>query len=169
MVGYQAGDEACFDRLYDQLQVPLKGYLIALSRNRDLAVDLLQEVFLQLHRSRRTYRPPGSVKAWAFGIARNVYLMDRRRSVRRREDPLDDDAPPVVSLPSHEGRVVAKSTLEGALAELPLDQSEILYLRHQWGLSFAEIGGICGVSAGAVRVRAHRALKKLREAIDERP
>lgn len=168
MVGYQAGDEECFDRLYDQLVSPLRGYLISLTRNADLAGDLLQETFLQLHRSRRTYRPPGSVKAWAFGIARNVYLMSLRSKARRREVQLPEELAAALSVPSEAGRVVDAELLGRAMAELSPEHREALVLHHLWGFSFAEIAGIVGVSRGAAKVRAHRAVKKLRGAIESK-
>lgn len=166
MVGYQAGDEECFDHLYDQLVSPLRGYLISLTRNADLAGDLLQETFLQLHRSRRTYRPPGSVKAWAFGIARNVYLMGLRTKTRRREVQLPEELVAELSVPSEADRIVNSDLLRGAIVQLSSEHREALLLHHVWGFSFTQIAGIVGVSRGAAKVRAHRGAKKLRTLIE---
>ena len=78
MIGYQAGSLEMFEELFDALSPGLRGYLVSLTRDLDRAQDLLQETFLQMHRSRHTYTPPRPVKPWAFGIARHVHLMDRR-------------------------------------------------------------------------------------------
>ena len=48
-----------------------------------LADDLLQETFMQIHRSRRTYEPGRPVTPWIYAIARHVYLMKRRSAGRR--------------------------------------------------------------------------------------
>ena len=62
---------------------PLLGYLTSLCRDRSQAHDLLQDAFLQIHRSRHTYRPGLPVRPWLFAIARHMWLMDRRTRVRR--------------------------------------------------------------------------------------
>ncbi len=166
MVGYQAGIEECFDQLYDRLLPPLRGYLISLTRNLDLASDLLQEAFLQLHRSRQTYRPPRSVKAWAFGITRNVYLMSRRASARRKEVQLPEELARELAVPSQVRRIVDADLLRRAMVDLSREQREALLLHHVWGFSFEEIAGIVGTSRGAAKVRAHRGAKKLRAEIE---
>ena len=57
MQGYQAGAIESFEALYADLGRPLLQYLASLARHRAHAQDLLQETFLQVHRSRHTYRP----------------------------------------------------------------------------------------------------------------
>ena len=82
-MAYQGGDGAAFEMLYSRLAPQLGGYLRALCRDAARAEDLLQEAFLQVHRSRRTYLPPRPVKPWIYAIARNVFLMSRRAAGRR--------------------------------------------------------------------------------------
>ena len=83
MSAYQAGSIEAFERLYVTLAPSLLGYLSSLVRDRSDAQDLLQEAFLQIHRSRHTYRPDLPVKPWVFAIARHMWLMDRRTRSRR--------------------------------------------------------------------------------------
>ena len=59
MQGYLGGRIDAFDRLYDALAGRLRGYLLSLCRDAALADDLLQETFVQMHRSRRTYNRAG--------------------------------------------------------------------------------------------------------------
>src|SRR6185295_16567824 len=80
---YLDGDIAAFDSLYDALAGRLRGYLMSLCRDAAVADDLLQDTFLQVHRSRRTYQPGRPVTPWIFAIARHVYLMNRRSTGRR--------------------------------------------------------------------------------------
>ena len=95
MKAYQAGDSLAFEKLYHQLKPRLLQYLMSQTLHRTPAEDLLQETFLQMHRSRRSYLPDKPVLPWAFAIARHVYLMDRRRDLRRQEKELAvrDDLP----------------------------------------------------------------------------
>jgi len=164
MARYQEGDARAFEELYDLLLPRLHGYLVSLTRNLPRAEDLLQETFLQLHRSRHTYCPPRPVRPWAFGIARHVYLMDLRSAVRagRHVEPAADELPevpiPAVALGTPE-----RHGLRRAMARLPDDQREALLLHHGWGFTFAEIGQMLGIRAGAAKVRSHRGIQRLRE------
>src|SRR5262245_66681640 len=94
MQGYLGGRIDAFDGLYDALAGRLRGYLLSLCRDAALADDLLQETFVQMHRSRHTYEPGRPVTPWVFAIARHVFLMHRRRTGRRLrfEDALAAEA-----------------------------------------------------------------------------
>src|SRR3954463_3375880 len=83
MAGYLQGRLDAFDGLYAALAPRIRSYLLGQCRDRALADDLVQETFLQLHRSRRTYQPGRPVTPWVFAIARHVYLMHRRSTGRR--------------------------------------------------------------------------------------
>jgi len=82
MVQYQEGSLEAFRALYAHLAPDLRRYVRFLMRGSDAADDLLQEAFLQLHRSRAAYNPVYAVRPWMFGLARNVCLM-HRRAMRR--------------------------------------------------------------------------------------
>src|SRR5436190_12907087 len=82
MIEYQGGSLDAFTAIYARLAPELRRYLRHLSRDADAADDLLQETFLHLHRSRAAYNPAYAVKPWVFGLARNVFLMNRRAARR---------------------------------------------------------------------------------------
>src|SRR5687768_1493259 len=84
MAQYQTGSIDAFDRLHDALAADLKAYLTKLSRDPTRADDLLQETFLQMHRSRAAHTPGQPVRPWVFAIAKRVFLMYRRATVRRQ-------------------------------------------------------------------------------------
>ena len=93
MVAYQDGAYGAFEELYAALVAPVRGWLIAATRDRGRADDLTQECFLQLHRARRTYDPAYPVLPWVMAIARHVYLMDRRTTSRRPRYVTEEEAP----------------------------------------------------------------------------
>lgn len=168
MVAYQGGSLDAFEPVYEHLLPRLLRYLRSLTLDKAYADDLVQEAFLQLHRSRHTYVPPRPVEPWAFGIARHVFLMDRRSGVRRardRHESLSEQLP----VPSAWERWAQRATLQQALAEIPDIGREPLLLHHLWGFSFAEIGHLLGLRPGTVKVRAHRALQRLRAMVGETP
>ncbi len=164
MVAYQAGELAAFDKLYGLLAPKLRGYLSSLTWNPSLAEDLLQETFLQIHRSRRTYMPGRPVRPWAFAIARHVFLMDRRRAARRSkfESGHLDELPEIPVPPSIE-QLGTRTDVRKALARLADDGREAVLLHHVWGFSFGEIGALLGIREGTAKLRAYRAINTLRE------
>lgn len=164
MVAYQGGDFAAFEELYRWLAPKLRGYLSSLTWRASATEDLLQEAFLQMHRSRRTYLPGRPVVPWAFAVARHVYLMHRRDLARRskHEDTSADGVPDLPVPPAVES-LGTREAVVLALRELAQDGREALLLHHVWGFSFGEIGALLGIREVTARVRTHRAVSALKE------
>jgi RNA polymerase sigma-70 factor (ECF subfamily) len=160
MTAYQAGSLHAFERLYAALASPMLGYLASLCRNRAHAQDLLQETFLQIHRSRHTYRHDLPVRPWVFTIARHVWLMDRRTRSRR---PIADQDVPELPVPAEVEGLAERERLHRALSALLPDRREALLLHHVWGFTFAEIGQLLGIRADAAKLRSSRAMGDLRK------
>ena len=167
MVGYQKGSMDDFSALYAELAKPLVRYLWTFVRNATVAEDLLQDTFMPIHRARPTYTPPRPVRPWVYAITRHVALM-HLRSGRRRKEVLADDQLPEVPVPPEMEKLADRATLHQMLSELPRAAQEVLMLHHLLGLSFQEVGQVLGVAAGTAKVRSHRALKVLREKLNER-
>lgn len=167
MTGYQNGSMDDFEKLYAALKQPLLRYLWTFVRNATVAEDLLQDTFMQIHRARQTYTPPRPVRPWVYAITRHVALM-HLRSGRRRKEVLADDQLPEVPVPPEMEKLADRATLHQMLSELPRAAQEVLMLHHLLGLSFQEVGQVLGVAAGTAKVRSHRALKVLREKLNER-
>jgi len=166
MVAYQRGNMEAFETLYAAFGSSLKGYLRTLARDSGVAEDLLQETFLQLHRVRHTYQPRRPVKPWVYAIARNVFLMNRRAAHRRgRHEAIADEALPEVPVPPEIEGLGDRETVQKVLARLPDARREAVVLHHMLGMSFKEVGAVLGISEGAAKVRAHRALVELRDAM----
>ena len=167
MSAYQQGELEAFEELFQLISVPIRNYLASLSRSIDLAADLMQETFFQVHRSRHTYSPPRPVRPWVYGIARHVYLMDRRSRGRKakHETLAREDLPelPVASLAED---LPVTDELMRALAQLPEDRRESVMLHHLQGFSFKEIGGMLGISSRAAKLRSFRGIQKLRDILD---
>jgi len=169
MPAYEEGDLGAFEELYQTLDRRLLRYLLVLTRHRSQAEDLLQETFLQIHRSRRTYAPGRPVMPWVFAIARHVYLMDvrRRTRIQRQEIAISSDALPDIPVPPEAEDLADHDRLQRALRQLPADQVEALTLHHVWGLTFAEIGATLGVRTGTAKVRAFRGMQTLKKILGQ--
>ncbi len=166
MVKYQKGSLEAFRELYARLASELRRYVRFLTRGTDAADDLLQEAFLQLHRSRAAYNPAYAVRPWMFGLARNVCLMNRRATRRWANIHTMGDDLPDVPVPAEVERLADAEVVRRCLAELPADHAEALTLHHVWGFSFDEIAGMLGVSAVAARARASRGMARLRVEVE---
>ena len=164
MEGYLDGQLEAFDGLYAALSGRLRGYLLSQCRDRALADDLLQDTFLQLHRSRRTYEPGRPVTPWVFAIARHVFLMKRRSTGRRLrfEERLASDAASGDVVRDDLRTLAEQDEVRRALRRVPADQREALLLHHVQGWSFAEIAARLGIRVNAAKTRAFRGMKKMK-------
>lgn len=167
MIAYQAGDLAAFEALYGLLVEDLRRHVGRIERERGLAHDLVQEVFLEMHRSRRTYTPPLPVRPWVFGIARHVVARSRRASRREALVGLDGDADAVAGVAAPPRDVPSPESLDvsSALAALPAASRDAWLLHHGLGWSFSSIAERLGVSVMAAKLRSSRATRALRAAL----
>jgi RNA polymerase sigma-70 factor, ECF subfamily len=166
MIRYQGGSLEAFQEIYAQLAPGVRRYLLHLAGGSEIVDDLLQETFLQMHRSRAAYNPTYAVRPWVFGLARNVFLMNRRAAKRwAKVHESREDLPEFPVLPEAE-RLGSQDEIRRCLAYLAPDQAEALLLHHEWGFSFEEIAGMLGISAAAARARASRGMVDLRVALN---
>jgi RNA polymerase sigma-70 factor (ECF subfamily) len=164
MQRYQEGDAAAFQGLYRAVADRVYGYLVRSTGDRTTADDLLQEVFLNIHRARATYRPGSPVLPWAFAIARHA-AASRARSVGRRakrEESREDlsDAPAPETETASDPRL---DEIQTVIDALPAQQREALLLLKVSGLSLKEAAAATGSTVGAVKLRAHRAYEAIRK------
>jgi RNA polymerase sigma-70 factor (ECF subfamily) len=166
MMRYQSGSLEAFQEIYGQLAPGVRRYLLHLAGGSEIADDLLQETFLQIHRSRAAYNPAYAVKPWVFGLARNVFLMNRRAARRWAEvHESRGDYPEFAVLPEVDS-LGSRNEIRRCLAGLRRDQAEALLLHHEWGFSFDEIAGMLGITTQAARARASRGMADLRVALN---
>src|SRR5216684_947462 len=81
MLGVKQGETLCMDQLLQRHRGPVIQFLYRMVRNRAIAEELAQNVFLRVYRSRTTYEPTAKFTSWLFRIATHValnWLRDRR-------------------------------------------------------------------------------------------
>ena len=166
MIRYQGGSLEAFQEMYAQLAPGVRRYLLHLAAGSEIADDLLQETFLQMHRSRAAYNPNYAVKPWVFGLARNVFLMNRRAARQWAKLHESREALPEFPVLPEADRLGSQDEIRRGMAHLSPDQVEALLLHHEWGFSFEEIAGMLGISAAAARARASRGMADLRVALN---
>ncbi len=144
------GEIEAFEAVYEALSAPLYTVLRRIVRDRTLAEDLLQELFLKLYREPpvRAHRP----RAYLFQMAHNLAL-DALRA-RREEVPLDEQG---AAWPRDDLRL----DLERALAQLEPRDAELVTLHVNGGLKFREAAEAMGMPLGTVLWRYRRAIGRL--------
>ncbi len=161
------GDSAALRYLFDRYHRRLFAFCLRMTANRELAQDLVQDVFVRVLRYRDSYQPGRPVAPWIFRMARNASIDHLRKGGREVAPPEDgedwvDPEPgpvPVERLQRREelGR------LKQALDRLPEERREVLMMARFGEMKYAEIADCLDCSVGAVKVRVHRAMKQLRE------
>jgi RNA polymerase sigma-70 factor (ECF subfamily) len=165
----QRGDEQAFAVLWRNLQPAVLRYLqvAAPMAAEDLAADTWVSVIRGL---RRFVGDERQFRAWVFTAARHRALDWRRQAARLPSEPLPLDlaVEQVASDDPAVEAVVAESTRAALtlIAELPPHQAEVVALRVLGGLQVAEVARIVGKRPGAVRVLAHRGLRRLAQRLD---
>lgn len=152
------GNLDALEAIFLDLRTPVFTVLLRMVRNRELAEDLTQEVFLRLWQS-----PPGeavhSPRAWIFRVAHNLALDALRR-------PGTDELPQQLMEQDFAEGVHTRLDVETALTFLPPRDREIVTLHLGAGLRFREIAEILGMPLGTVLWRHSRAISALREKLD---
>jgi RNA polymerase sigma-70 factor (ECF subfamily) len=168
MRAYQEGRAEAFEQLYAALAGGLRGYLQARCRDAARAEDLVQDTFLQIHRSRHTYEPGRPVKPWVYAIAHHVYLMDLRARTRRARHEAEPGYDAAAREPATDA-LVLRHELRDALEQLPPGRREAWLLHHVRGLSFEEVAARLKIASGAARLRSSRAMEQLRGLLRRTP
>jgi RNA polymerase sigma-70 factor (ECF subfamily) len=152
----RAGVPDAFERLYVRYARMVHGIVLARVPSRDVE-DLVQEVFLTVHRRLATLRDAGALGGWLAMIARNRAMDHLRREPRADALPEDVPAP-------EGGEREAAEVLE-AIRRLPEAYRESLVLRLVEGMTGPEIAERTGLTPGSVRVNLHRGMQQLRASI----
>jgi len=184
MLAYQRGGTEAFEELFARYRTRLFNYFRRSLGDSMQAEDLLQTLFLRVHRARTTYQPSAAFSTWVYTVARNLVrdALDQGRRERARkvithqsQREADEEPVPIEERITNEHtapetelqRKEIAARLQHALLSLSLEQREVILLSKYEELSFSEIAAILGCSVTAAKVRAFRALKALRVALGD--
>jgi RNA polymerase sigma-70 factor (ECF subfamily) len=130
-------------------------------RDRAVAEELAQDVFLSLHQHLAELESPEHVQFWLRRVTSNRALDEARRRQRRPMVSLENAPEPVALTP--EADPLLGTALKKLVAALPEKSRAIVVLRYQEDLNPAEIARILGIPVGTVKSQLQRALALLRE------
>ena len=149
----------------------LNNYALMLTKDKDNAVDLVQETVLKAMRYEAKFSEGTNLKGWLFTIMKNTFINEYRRNAKRNTflDSTDNtfylDSTPVKAKNDAEMRFIRKD-LESAISQLPKDL-EYTFRRNMIGFKYHEIAEELNIPIGTVKTRIFVAKKKLRTILSE--
>ena len=158
-------EPSAFGVLYARYERPLLRFMVARTRNAEVAADLAAETFAAALLSAASWRGEGPAGAWLWGVARRVLASSIRR--QRVEDAARRrlGMPPLVLTEKSLDAIRALEDQDAAdalLNELPANQAAAIRLHVVEDLSYGEVAQSLGCSEQVVRQRVSRGLRSLR-------
>jgi RNA polymerase sigma-70 factor (ECF subfamily) len=160
MTRYQQADAAAATALVDLLSPQLLQFFATQMGSRPDAEDMLQDLWVRIHRARHTYRPGEPVFPWVYAIAHRVRIDSYRKRRRIFSHELGTDALP--EPPAANDQQSDLPAFDELVAALPESQREVLVMLKVNGLSIDEVARATASTPGAVKQKAHRAYERLR-------
>jgi RNA polymerase sigma-70 factor, ECF subfamily len=159
--GRPGGTLAAIEGIYRSQLPEFRRAAAAITGDRELACDAVQDAFVRAVRRQAAFRGEGSLDGWIWRIVINTTLSQAR--AHRPTGPLAGD--PSTSDNGHTD--AATDRVRSALRELPDRQRLILFLYYYADLDYATIAEAIGISTGTVGVALHRARASMRRRLEE--
>jgi RNA polymerase sigma-70 factor (ECF subfamily) len=157
MLRFQSGDESGFLEIVKRFEKPLINFCYSYMGDVALAEDVAQDVFVEIYKSARRYRPQAKLSTWIFAIAVHRCLNVKRS--RKRLVELTESPAPAESAAIHQ-------ELQEALQSLPASQRAAVLLAKFEEMSLEEIAVTLNTSVGGVKQLLHRAKNSLRKRLE---
>lgn len=166
MAAYVGGRADAFGTLFERYAPMLLRVMRRQIRNGDDAEELVQQTFLQLHRARNDFEPGRRLRPWLMTIAYNLRREYFRRRMRKPEAALEHEPPASERGGDPLERHEDANRVRAALEMLPAGQRDVIVMHWFEEMSFPDVAEVLGLSVSAVKVRAHRGYKVLRQALE---
>lgn len=171
------GDDKSYTLMYEQCVDGLYAYGLKFTADKALVKDCIQEVFVDLYvKKNRLGGKIKKVRPYLFVALRNAIIkrLTREKKVRPLEDEVLNNSlnfnvsySPEKKWIEQEISEETNNRLSNAVNGLPPRQKEIIYLKFQEELDYAEIAEIMKISVESARKSMHRALLSLRKLLDK--
>ena len=166
------GSSSAFDTLVDQLMKPAYFHALAILRNHDDAVEISQETFIKVWKSRKQIDPERPLYPWFYTILKNLCLNRTRDQTRRKEtavselaywtEPKGDHNPSSLFERKEEHQMIQET-----LSKMDLNDREIIVMKDLEGYSYKEIAKMLDIPVGTVMSRLYNARKRFKTHMEE--
>ena len=163
----QAGDLAAFESLYKLYGPRLTQHLRNVTRDEDLAQDVLQNTFILMYRKIRWIREPASLSPWLYRVATREAIRALRVRRRRGESQVFDDSPDPSTGPTEDtlGRALLAREAREEVLRLPDLSRAVLSMHYLEGLPIADVAALLDVPIGTAKSRLAAGLNRLRRVL----
>jgi RNA polymerase sigma-70 factor (ECF subfamily) len=160
----RGGDRDAFAMLYRANVQTIYRYIAYRVNDTQLAEDLTGDVFIRALQSMASYKDQGKpFKAWLYRIA-HARVVDHYRRTDRRPNQSDIEDEPLATHHDMDGNMMRKqaaSALKLAIAELTIEQQQVIILRFIEGYKIDDVAQMVNKKSNAVKALQHRALKAM--------
>ena len=163
----QEGDRDSYGKIYGIFYKRIYRYCHFNTRDRELSQDICQETFVRAWKALPTFsiKKGGSLQAFLFRIARNLIIDNSRKKKTASIDNYENLASNE-DLAENIDRGDENRKLKEAMTKLTEQERQIVVLHYFEEMSGAEIAKVVGIREGALRVRTHRIIKKLKDLME---
>jgi len=165
-----------FQSVFSEFQKPVYNYILRMVKDHSLAEELTQDVFVKTYNSLSEFRGDSKVSTWIFRIATNACLDHFRSRTHKRDEETDLLSPEDLlkstlldgeqKLPTAEEELISaemSSCVRGYIEDLPEEYRAVILLHDLQGFTNPEIAKITGTTLDNVKIRLHRARRKMKE------
>ncbi len=169
----QQGDQEALKEIYDKYHKKVYRIAYGVVRQREDALDIVQEVFIKLFRSIKNFQGRSHFYTYLYRMVMNTAIDHARKSGKKFASSLDEEGSFEPSDGAEKGpeRVFLQKELEErvkrAMDKLPAEQKAALIFRDMEGLSYQEMAEAMGCSIGTVMSRLHYGRKKMQELLKD--
>jgi len=163
-----------FTDIFNTYQKSIYNYVLRMVRNKDIAEELTQEIFIRAYKNLSSFRGDSKISTWIYGIATNACLDYFRTSEFKKSEntgaiildilPEEIDSEGIEKILSIEEDLIKAEMAEcirDYIESLLSDYRTVIILHDLEGFKNREIAKILGCSLETVKIRLHRARKKL--------
>jgi RNA polymerase sigma-70 factor, ECF subfamily len=160
---WQAGEPEAFEAVYRQHAPRIFSLASRMGGSPETGEDLLQEIFLQAHRKRSSFKGDASIGTWLYRLALNHcldFVRSRAAKMEAVTDALDGDG--LGEPAARRETPVLRLDLERAIEKLPAGSREAFVLHDVEGFEHREVAAMLGIAEGTSRSQVFKARMKLR-------
>lgn len=170
-----------FQNVFSEFQRPVYNYVLRMVKDHSLAEELTQDIFVKTYNSLPNFRGDSKISTWIFRIATNACLDHFRSRPHKKDEKTDLLSPDDLlnsTLPDGERKppaadeelinVEMSSCVRGYINDLPEEYRAVILLHDIQGFTNPEIAGITGTTLENVKIRLHRARRKMKDVFSSR-
>lgn len=162
MLAVANGELEKLSELFDRYHVRIYNFFQKMIQNKMVSEDLTQEVFIKVLKYRTSYKS-GNFASWIYTIARNIFSSYYQKMKKERTNEIVEEVMRAETFTYSEEQKEELDHLQVSLSKLKVEDRELIVMHKLQGIKYEQIAEIMGSSENAVKVKTHRALKKLKD------